>query len=61
LINFYATLIIIVVSVVIIIFDDNTLQKWFDRCCFSHDPEREQYDDLTDELTAFYQAIKESF
>ncbi|WP_392562705.1 T6SS effector BTH_I2691 family protein [Orbus sturtevantii] len=60
-INFYATLIIVVVSLVIIIVDDNALQKWFDRCCFSNDPEHEPYDDLTDELTEFHQAIKESF
>lgn len=61
IINVYATLIIIVVSVVIIIFDDNALQKWFDRCCFSKQTDRDAFDDLTEELTEFHIAIKECF
>lgn len=60
-INVYVTLIIIVVSVVIMIFDDNTLQKWFDRCCFSKQTDRDAFDDLTEELTEFHIAIKECF
>lgn len=61
MINFYATFIIIAVSVVIVIFDDNALQKWLDRCCFSKNAEHKKFDDLTEELTEFHQAIQETF
>lgn len=61
MINFYATFIIIAVSVVIVIFDDNALQKWLDRCCFSKNVEHKKFDDLTEELTEFHQAIQETF
>lgn len=50
-INFYASMIIIVVSVCLIIFDDDAMQKWFDRCCFSKDLERKKFKDLGEELT----------
>jgi hypothetical protein len=43
------------------IFDDNALQKWLDRCCFSKDPKRDQFDDLTEELNEFYQAVQGIF
>ncbi|MFQ0996452.1 hypothetical protein [Gilliamella sp. CG25] len=60
-INFYASIIIIVVSVCMIIFDDNAMQKWFDRCCFSKDLERKKFKDLGEELTEWHQALQETF
>ena len=60
-INFYASMIIIVVSVCLIIFDDDAMQKWFDRCCFSKDPERKKFKDLGEELTEWHQALQETF
>ena len=60
-INFYASMIIIVVSVCMIIFDDNAMQKWFDRCCFSKDLERKKFKDLGEELTEWHQALQETF
>ena len=60
-INFYASMIIIVVSVCLIIFDDNAMQKWFDRCCFSKDLERKKFKDLGEELTEWHQALQETF
>ncbi|MFQ0994234.1 T6SS effector BTH_I2691 family protein [Gilliamella sp. BG2] len=60
-VSFFATLFTIVVCVVMIIFDDNALQKWLDRCCFSKDPKRDQFDDLTEELNEFYQAVQGTF
>lgn len=60
-INFYASMIIIVVSVCLIIFDDNAMQKWFDRCCFSKDLERKKFKDLDEELTEWHQALQETF
>lgn len=61
LINFYATIFIVLVSVLVIIFDDNALQKWLDRCCFSNDPKHQRFDNLSEELTEFHQAIQETF
>ncbi|MWN91369.1 hypothetical protein GQ597_11760 [Gilliamella sp. Pra-s65] len=58
---FYASVIIIVVSVCFIIIDDNAMQKWFDRCCFSNKPERKKFADLGEELTEWYQALQEIF
>ncbi|MWN91038.1 hypothetical protein GQ597_10020 [Gilliamella sp. Pra-s65] len=60
-VGFVATLFTIVVCVAIMIFDDNALQKWLDRCCFSKDPKRDQFDDLTEELSEFYQAVQGTF
>jgi hypothetical protein len=50
-----------VATIAIIIFDDNALQKWLDRCCFSKDAKRDQFDDLTEELSEFHQAIQGTF
>ena len=61
LVYFYASVIIVAVSVCLIIFDDNALQKWLDRCCFSKVPKRDQFDDLTEELSEFHQAIQGHF
>jgi hypothetical protein len=60
-INFYATVFIAVVSLCIIIFDDNAMQKWFDRCCFSQKLERKKFADLGEELTEWHQALQETF
>lgn len=60
-INFYASMVIIVVSVCLIILDDNAMQKWFDRCCFSKDLERKKFKDLDEELTEWHQALQETF
>jgi hypothetical protein len=60
-INFYATLIIVVVSTVIIIFDDNAMQKWLERCCFSNNLNRDKFDNLAEELIAFNKAMQETF
>lgn len=61
MINVYATLIIAFLTVIILILDDNALQKWFDRCCFSKQQEREIFNDLGEELTEFHQVIQGSF
>lgn len=60
-ISFYVSMIIIVVSICLIIFDINAMQKWFDRCCFSKDLERNPFDDLGEELTEWHQALQETF
>ncbi|OCG29338.1 hypothetical protein A9G45_04725 [Gilliamella sp. HK2] len=60
-INFFITFFTVVATIAIIIFDDNVLQKWLDRCCFSKDAKRDQFDDLTEELSEFHQAIQGTF
>ncbi|OCG20899.1 hypothetical protein A9G11_09375 [Gilliamella sp. wkB108] len=60
--NFYVSFFIIVVSLVIIIFDDNALQKWFDRCCFSKKlANRKKFEDLGEELTEWNKALEVAF
>ncbi|WP_294843315.1 T6SS effector BTH_I2691 family protein [uncultured Gilliamella sp.] len=61
LVNFYLSFVGVVISLCLIIFDDNAMQKWFDRCCFSKDLEREKFDDLNEELTEWHRAIQETF
>jgi hypothetical protein len=58
---FYASVIVVVVSVCFVIFDDNAMQKWFDRCCFSKKLEREKFAGLGEELTDWHQALQETF
>lgn len=55
---FYGTLITFAISIVIIVMDDNALQKWFDRCCFSNNIDHDKFENLTEELTEFHQAVQ---
>lgn len=59
LINFYVTAAVIVVTLVILIFSDNALEDWLSRCCFSKMKDRKKYQDLNEEITTYYAAIKE--
>lgn len=58
---FYALAIVVIVSVCLIILDDNAMQKWFDRCCFSNKLERKKFANLGEELTDWHQALQETF
>ncbi|OCG31407.1 hypothetical protein A9G33_05175 [Gilliamella sp. Choc3-5] len=58
---FYASAIVVIVSVCLIILDDNAMQKWFDRCCFSNKLERKKFANLGEELTDWHQALQETF
>lgn len=57
---FMASFITLIATCVLVIIDDNALEKWFDRCCFSKNPDRKKYEDLTEELTAWSQAVEET-
>lgn len=60
-INYISSFIIVVSSLYLIIVDDNAMQKWFDRCCFSNKPDRKKFADLGEELTEWHQALQETF
>jgi hypothetical protein len=58
---FYASAIVVIVGVCLIILDDNAMQKWFDRCCFSNKLERKKFANLGEELIDWHQALQETF
>jgi hypothetical protein len=46
-------------TIVLLILDENALEKWCDRCCYSRDPAAKRYASAEDELSALFGAIEE--
>jgi hypothetical protein len=46
-------------AIVLLILDEDALEKWCDRCCYSRDPAAKRYASAEDELAALFGAIEE--
>jgi hypothetical protein len=46
-------------TIVLLILDENALEKWCDRCCYSRDLAAKRYASAEDELAALFGAIEE--